>query len=55
MLDVNGRVGRIRKQPPLIRMNAFEHALAGKCSTFQDVERAGIEYLAAGVLNPDGA
>jgi len=55
VLDVNGCIGGVRKQAPFIGMDAIEHAFSGEGSALNKVEGAGIEHLAAGIPEPDGA
>ena len=54
-LHLHGCVGRVGKQAPFVRMHGGEDALAGEGAAVDDVEGAGVERLAAGVLEPERA
>ena len=55
VLHVHRRVARIGKQAPLVGMNGFQNAFPRKGIGFKHVKGTGVEHLAAGVLDPQGA
>ena len=49
---MHGSITRIGEQPPLVRMDGLKHAFSRKGFGLKHVEGAGVEDLAAGVLDP---